>query len=70
MDAQEKLRDRISNMRFKQALRHLQGQPDHIVKITEALAAMFGNCGWEDFDGHMATMLHFAVNSLMGKLEK
>lgn len=65
----ELLRNRIYNMKFRQAIQYLEGQPEDIQKVVHALSMLFGNSGWEDFDGAMADLLQFTCDALMEKLK-
>jgi uncharacterized protein (DUF1810 family) len=50
---------RLLNWKFKSALNYLDGATDEEKSLVEALARMFGNCGW--FDGDMAEIVCHAL---------
>jgi hypothetical protein len=53
---------RLSNWKFSTACAYLEGQPPEVARTVEALAAMFGNCGW--LEGSMGIVIAAALASL------
>jgi hypothetical protein len=41
-----RLRSRIFNWKFHQALQYLPGQPEDVKKLVKALASRYENTGW------------------------
>ncbi len=67
----KKLRSRIYNWKFTDALQYLEDEDEDEddIEIIKALAATFGNIGW-NMDGAMATIAGCAVRELLGPEEK
>lgn len=59
----ENLKGRLFNWKFKSALQYLEGQPDEVRELVEALANTVGNSGWED--GYLGTIIGAAVDKLI-----
>lgn len=53
----------LYNWKFRSALQYLEGQPDRVRELVEALANTVGNSGWED--GYLGTIIGAAVDKLI-----
>ena len=56
------LHGRIENWKFDSALKYLDGEPEYTVALIQALARVFGDCGW--FDGDMGLIVCAACDRL------
>lgn len=57
------LRSRLQNWKFAQACHHLNGQPEEVQRLVQALARLVGDCEW-GLDGDLATVIEAALESL------
>ena len=61
----EKLKSRLFNWKFEQALQYVDGGVDlDDLEVIKALARLFGNCGW--FEGDVGALVSVVVSSLIG----
>lgn len=56
------LLSRLVNWKFQSAKGCLEGEPQQVKDVVEALSRSFGNCGW--FDGDLGTVVGFVVDKL------
>lgn len=61
-----KLRGRLVNWKFKQALQYLRGQPENVNMGVRTLDRLFGDCGW-GLDGEMGQLVELAVTAIIGE---
>ncbi len=65
----KKLRSRIYNWKFTDALQYLEDEDEDDIEIIKALAVTLGNAGWNT-SGPKATIASCAVRELLGPEEK
>lgn len=62
----EKLKSRLENWKFKQALQYVDDSVSEDEKnVIGTLARLFGDCGW--LEGDVGTLISVAVRSLTEK---
>lgn len=61
----DRLISRIYNWKFQSALPYLEGQPEDVQELVEALANTVGNCGWGE--GYLEVIIGAAADRLIGE---
>jgi hypothetical protein len=62
LPASKQLISRLVNWKFGQALAHVGGQPHDVQDVINALATVFGDCGW--FEGNMGIIVGAALEGI------
>lgn len=65
----EKLKSRLSNYKFDQALLYLEGEDEDVQEVVKALAETFGSVGW-GLTGHMGVIVEAALRSIGASSEE
>ena len=59
-----KLRSRLENWKFAQAVPYLSGEPPEVREVVVALAALLGDCGW-GIGGALGCIVEAVVGMLL-----